>query len=141
MKVTRDGLFEMFNGIESILGSEKEYKFAFNYALIKTKKGIKSEVEEVVDMVNAIAKEQKALNVQYATKDDDGKPVIANNKYVGLNEGECPEYDEKSKELVEKRKAYLSEEVEVKEYKIPKSAVPATLKGKFQETITDLIEE
>ena len=141
MKLTRDDAFELFNGIETVLKSDVEYEFKFNYALIKTKKELKPEVEEIVDMLNAISKKQKALNIEFCSKDKDGKPVINDGSYAGLEAGMCQEFDTASEVLTEERKTYVREEIEIKEYKIPADSVPKKLKGKFQETIIDLIEE
>lgn len=141
MKLTRDDAFELYNGIETVLKSDIEYDFKFNYALIKTKKELKPEVEEIVDMLNIISKKQKAINIEFCSKDKDGKPVINDGSYTGLEAGMCQEFDTASEVLAEERKTYVREEIEIKEYKIPADSVPKKLKGKFQETIIDLIEE
>lgn len=120
----RRELLELSIKIETALNSEEILGFDIVYALNKTSRKIKTEIGEINDMMASFKKEATKLVLIHCTKDDDGKPVIANNKYQGLDTGLNNKYDEATEVAIQKEKGYFNEEVEVEIHEIDKEVIP-----------------
>lgn len=144
MKSDRKSLLEFYNGIVNILNSDQEYDYEFNRSLIKTKKEIKPECEETIEMLKNIEKQKNQLRVKFCSKDKDGKPVTEQIRpgvvsYFGLDNNE--EFTSEIIKLTQNEQEYLSEEVEFVGCPIAKNSIPKKLRGSFQETIDELVHE
>jgi len=121
----------------------------FHYGVIKNLKLIQPELEALEELRESLqiagwdgyVQKEKDLLTEYAEKDEEGNPILTGPNSVRLNEETKEEFykkkeelDEENKELIEKytknQKEFdsiLSEDVEVKLYKIDIDNVPEDL--------------
>lgn len=155
MKTTRQRLFNLLNVFETVKDLQG-VKFA--YAVIKNKEKIKKEVITLNKYTQPTGEYQEwekariTLCNKYCTKKD-GKPVIENNKFVGLEKN-----SEFEKALEELKKEYkttlddykakvdeynkkLTEEIEFDLHQIEKKELPEKISPKQLESILDMVKE
>jgi len=139
-KISNGDLLSLYSGISMLLDNDNN-KYEFNYALIKNKHRIKKHFEEADEMIKMLEKERINLVSKYCDKDSDGKAIIKNNIYQGLQTGQNPDFDKLNEELIDKRKSFMKAEVEFEPYKIRKEHLPKTMNGSAQDAIFILLEE
>ena len=126
-------------GIRSLLQC-KDNNQQLNTALIRCKRFLKDEQELYEERMKQFQKDSqdntiryckkdtqgKAITTSIDKKDSDGKTIDRMTLYNGLARGECPEYDEKMKELGNELRAFQKEVVEVEYYIVKESLLPKT---------------
>jgi len=118
MKISRKDLNSLYNNITTIINSKDDkYNYGLIHALIRNKHKIKNFIEEMADQQKEFAERSNSLFLEYANKDDEGKPIE-------INSGEKPEFDIKRKELEKIITDYFKEEIEFDHYKILNKYVP-----------------
>ena len=155
MKVKRVELFGLLQALGT-LGNLSGVKFA--YALIKNKKKIQAELDTLKETVKPSNKLQEYENKrvelckQYCEKDKEGKPVIKNNSYSGLDvnvkfdaeikklkEEYKTELDNREKQVKEYNKL-LQEKVEIELHKIAVDDLPKDITSKQLESLWLIID-
>jgi len=148
----------LIEAIERILSNSKN--IIFNYHLIKYKVAMKVELENIKTVTQPsprlIEYETKRITIceKYANKDDAGKPITKDGKYIGLENNPdfqkelqehmskytdvITEYNQQQKEIAE----LLNKEISFNLPKIPLSIIPNNeISGSDLEIIFPLIEE
>ena len=142
----------------SILLKMKGNRYEFNKEIAKIKRTVESNYNELIEELELIRKEANELTLEYCKKDQNGKPVIEEvkddtgkviaKKYDGLMFGENPEYDERMKELNDKKRDFLKEEsnidLEAISITIKKNDLPLKSEdfdGELQAQIQQYIED
>ena len=155
MRIQRSKLLGLLQGINAInLPGVK-----FNYALIKNKNKIQSELEVLSKVMN-VSKELGEYDVKrtelckvHCTKDAKSKPVIKNKKYEGLDNH--PEFEKGLKELeteykdaldgrkkqVEEYNTLILEEIDIPLHEILFKDVPEQITTRQLDSIMLLISE
>ena len=141
MKMTRGEVRVFFAKLEATLNSEAELGFDIIYALNKTKNKVKPIAEEANEMLISLQKAERQLAVKFCERDKDDKPIIRDDKYIGLETGRNTEYDEKIEDLIDKRVKYFKEEVEISIHHIERKIVPKKEKASILELLCHFIEE
>ena len=155
MKVKRTELTRLLQGINSInLTGVK-----FNYALLKNKKKIQEELEILKTVIKPDKKAEEfekariELCKEYCKKDKEGKEIIKQNKFVGLENNKeftiaIDKLQETYKETLDKKEAQfkeyqtlLDEEVEIKIHQVALNDVPKELTTKQLESIIEIVKE
>jgi len=131
----------LYSKINAVLNSEAELGFNIVYALTKTKNRMKTEVEEVGEILKKLQDEEKQLVLEYCEKDDYGLPVIRDGKYCGLEDGINTEYDSKIREQMEKRLKYLNEDIDVSIHYINRDDIPQKGKAHILDTLCYFIKD
>lgn len=157
MKITRQKLFNLLNVFEKVKDLQS-VKFA--YATVKNKQKIISEIKEF--NTNNQPKRTKELNEwetarmtlcnEHCAKKD-GKPIITDNKFVGLEKN--PEFEKELEELKKKHKTTLDdyqkqvneynkkigEEIVFELHQIEKKDLPAEITPNQLEDILVMVKE
>ena len=124
-------------GIRSLLQC-KDNKQPLNTALIRCKRFLKDEQEFYEERMKQFQADSQANTAEYCKKDAQGKAIVTSidkkdvdgktidriTLYDGLARGECPEYDEKTKELETELRDFRKEKVEVEYYIIKEDLLP-----------------
>lgn len=124
VKMQRSEVVVFANKIDESLKSNEILSFDIVYALNKTKNKVKIHVEAINDFLSDMQKQSKKLVLAYCEKDNEGKPIIKNDRYTGLETGQQPEYDRITEENNKKTKEYLREEVDVEIHSISRDVIP-----------------
>lgn len=141
MKMSRKELRVFFTKLVALLNSEEELTFKIIHAVTKVKNQIKTEVEEINEMLTSMQRNETKLAVKWCFKDKDGKPVIKDDRYCGLETGVNAEYDDAVNTCIEGRKAYMKEEVDVEMHYINKEDMPKKGPANVLEALCYFIEE
>lgn len=138
VKLTNQQIVDYLTQIDNLLKRENEYKF--NYALIKIKRKMQSNLKRIDKKLTDINTIRMNLCVEYCEKDEKGKPVIVNDKYKGLEKGVNKEFDDKFTKLQEDRIKFLETEIIIKDcYGIQESLIPDRILGSAQEALLPFI--
>ena len=155
MKVKRSELTNLLQGINSInLTGVK-----FNYALLKNKKKIQEELETLKTVIKPDKKVEEfekariELCKEYCENDKNGKEIIKQGKFVGLENNKAftiaiDKLKETYKETLDKKDAQvkeyyklLEEEVEIEMHQVALNEVPKEITTKQLESILVIIKE
>ena len=155
MKVKRTELTKLLQGINSInLTGVK-----FNYALLKNKKKISEELEILKTVIKPNEELEKFENERvevckkYCEKDKEGKEVIKQGKFAGLEnnkdfETAIDKLKETYKETLDKKTAQIKEyekllieEVEIDIHQVVLNDVPKEITTKQLESIIEIVKE
>jgi len=139
LTLTREEALQVESAIDAILKREGN-RFEFEYALVKNRRKLKAHNAETREDISIMQKELRALALEYCDKDDDGKPVMQNNMYAGLETGKHPEYDARTEEIHAAIKAKLKTPVELEPYLIKKEYLPSASLGTALIALMDFIE-
>ena len=153
MKITRQKLFNLLNAFETVKDLPG-VKFA--YAVIKNKAKINQEITALNKNMQPTAEYRKwekarvALCQKHCTKKD-GKPVIENNKFIGLEKNLTfekaldglkknykPTLDDYKKKVDEYNRK-ITEEIEFDIHKIAKKDIPVNITPKQLEVIEIIV--
>ena len=141
MEFTVSELRNFYVKLTTVLNSTDELGFDVVYALAKTKNHIKTKVEEIDEMLTSLQKEELKLNIKFCDKDADGKPIIENGSYKGLDYGINSEYDTLITEFINKKIEYLKSKEEVKIHYIDKEKIPQKGKTNLLEILCYFIKD
>ncbi len=101
MQLKNGEVLFIFNQIEEIKKIKGLPYLDFIFKLIDIKKIILPEVKTIQEKNETAQKGIQELRIQYCHKSKDGKPLIINNQYQGLNIGINPEYDNEVKKKID----------------------------------------
>lgn len=116
-------------------GGQQEYKL--NYGIIKNKDKLEKECVDINIQLNLFDLERVDLCEKHCEKDEEGKPIIDQNNYKGLDHHK--DFKKEFDELKENIKEYKNVEVEIEAFVIDSALVPDQMIGKFQEAIMPFI--
>jgi Skp family chaperone for outer membrane proteins len=155
MKITKNEILDLEKSLNNV-SALKGVKFA--YAVARNLNIIKGEVEAIrksfqpSEEIIEFERERVELNEKYAEKDKDGKPLVENNKYKGLegnkewkkkSEELNKKYEKVIKEYQKQQEEYiksLEEEIDIELYRISLKDVPDDISTSQMNGIYKIIE-
>lgn len=139
LKLSRKRVIETLDQINVLLGKDNVKKF--NYALIRNKQRLESACKLIFKSIDKMERVRTETCIKFCEKDKDGKPVVVNSQYQGLQKGTDKEFDIFMENYTEKRTKYLDEEIELKDiYTIDEVYVPQVVNGVAYEAILPFIK-
>lgn len=139
VKLTRAKILQYFKVLTEYLARGGEQDFKLNYGIIKNKDKLEKICIDTNIQLNLYDLEREGLCEKHADKDEDGNPIIVENKYKGLDHNE--EFRKDFDELKTRINTYKDEEVTVDAYEISQSLIPLKMLGLYQEAIMPFIEK
>lgn len=141
MKMTRGEVKVLAAKITTVLSSEEELTFDAIHALSRAKSSVGPEIESMGALIASWQKKEVQLSLKFCDKDLEGKPIVRNERYAGLETGKNPVYDAEMEKAVAARIKYFKEEIEVVIHYIDKEDVPKKGKAFVLETLCYFIKD
>lgn len=129
---------ETLQNIIKLLQNNNDQRF--NYALIRNKKRLETEVKSIYKEIDVLEKKRSDTCIQYCKKDEKDKPVIVSGNYQGLEPGMCKEFDEFMDIYKKEKELLFDSEITIKDcYGIKEEYLPKVLNGLQQESLEPFV--
>jgi len=134
---------------EALAQSDPKIKFDLQVKLIGTKHQLKSHIEQYDELMKDATERSRAMQIDFCTKREGENgtmvPLIISmsngeQRYAGLIQGQCLEYDAESKALETELKNFDREEIEVEVVALKESDLPRTVRGTVTEQLMRLVQ-